>query len=203
MAHTTARVARQDTDGAVRKVKFRLPAALGMEKDGLTELNGGAGDQVSCLLPVLPVDSSINPQILPLDSRAPEGEQPVATVPTANGGTRRKHHRPWTLREVMTLVEGVARCGGGKWADIKKLAFAAVGYRTAVDLKDKWRNLLRASRAQLHPPKQGERKKQFTAAIPAPILARVRELAALQNQIPPIAASGGSTSRSGRTVHRK
>jgi hypothetical protein len=104
-------------------------------QDGLTELNGGAGDQVSCLLPVLPVDSSINPQILPLDSRAPEGEQPVATVPTANGGTRRKHHRPWTLREVMTLVEGVARCGGGKWADIKKLAFAAVGYRTAVDLK--------------------------------------------------------------------
>lgn len=32
MAHTTARAARQDTDGAVRKVKFRLPAALGMEK---------------------------------------------------------------------------------------------------------------------------------------------------------------------------
>lgn len=103
-------------------------------QDGLSELNGGAGDQVSCLLPVLPVDSSGVLHALPLDSRA-EGELPIATVPTANGGTRRKHHRPWTLREVMTLVEGVARCGGGKWADIKKLAFAAVGYRTAVDLK--------------------------------------------------------------------
>jgi hypothetical protein len=103
----------------------------------------------------------------------------------------------------MTLVEGVARCGGGKWADIKKLAFSSVGYRTAVDLKDKWRNLLRASRAQLYPPKQGERKKQFTAAIPANILARVRELAALQHQVPPGAGAAGSTSRNGRSVHRK
>lgn len=98
------------------------------------ELNGGAGDRASVLLPVVPFDPSsiLNP--LPIDSR-PENEQPIATVPTANGGTRRKHHRPWTLREVMTLVEGVARCGGGKWADIKKLAFSNVGYRTAVDLK--------------------------------------------------------------------
>jgi hypothetical protein len=35
----------------------------------------------------------------------------------------------------MTLVEGVAHCGGGKWVDIKKLAFSSIGYRTAVDLK--------------------------------------------------------------------
>jgi hypothetical protein len=97
-------------------------------------LNGGAGDRASVLLPVVPFDPSSVLQPLPLDSR-PENEQPIATVPTANGGTRRKHHRPWTLREVMTLVEGVARCGGGKWADIKKLAFSNVGYRTAVDLK--------------------------------------------------------------------
>jgi hypothetical protein len=167
------------------------------------EMNGGGlGDRASVSLSLVPFDDSPLLQALPLDSR-PENDQPIATVPTANGGTRRKHHRPWTLREVMTLVEGVARCGGGKWADIKKLAFANVGYRTAVDLKDKWRNLLRASRAQLHPAKQGERKKQFTAAIPAPILAKVRELAALQNQISPTAGSGSSTSRSGRTVHRK
>lgn len=184
MAHS-ARAARQDTERAVRK-------------DGLSELN----EEASALLPVVPFDPSAVLQPLPLDSR-PENDLPIATVPTANGGTRRKHHRPWTLREVMTLVEGVARCGGGKWADIKKLAFSNVGYRTAVDLKDKWRNLLRASRAQLHPAKQGERKKQFTAAIPAPILARVRELAALQNQISPTTETGSSTSRSGRTVHRK
>ncbi len=105
-------------------------------QDGGYELNRDAGDQVLGLLPVSSGDSTDL-----LQSRASEngadaaGEQLIATVPTANGGTRRKHHRPWTLREVMTLVEGVAHCGGGKWADIKKLAFSSVGYRTAVDLK--------------------------------------------------------------------
>ncbi|CAI5468033.1 unnamed protein product, partial [Closterium sp. Yama58-4] len=104
-----------------------------------------------------------------------------ARMYTANGGLRRKHHRPWTLREVMILVDGVARCGGGKWADIKKLAFASIGYRTAVDLKDKWRNLLRASKMALQPPKEGEqRKKAVSASIPPAVLARVRELAQQQ-----------------------
>ena len=40
---------------------------------------------------------------------------------------------------------GVERCGGGKWADIKKLGFAAIAGRSAVDLKDKWRNLMRVA----------------------------------------------------------
>jgi hypothetical protein len=35
----------------------------------------------------------------------------------------------------MTLVEGVAHYGGGKWADIKKLAFSFVGYKTTIDFK--------------------------------------------------------------------
>ncbi|KAL2610146.1 hypothetical protein R1flu_028719 [Riccia fluitans] len=200
----SARSARLDAQRTIRKVKFRLPAAPGQEKG--ESLIGEDGEQVSCLLPMLD-DQGLGDDD-PIDSqdqtcRSEENyDQAVVTVPTANGGTRRKHHRPWTLREVLTLVEGVARCGGGKWADIKKLAFSNVSYRTAVDLKDKWRNLLRASRAQLHPPKQGEiRRKQFSAAIPSQLLARVRELAALNNQpVPNI--SGTGTSRSGRTVHR-
>lgn len=102
-----------------------------MMQDGIPDMNGEAGDRV---LPIVQFDPSAVVQPLVLDSRG-ENDQLIVTVPTANGGTRRKHHRPWTLREVMTLVEGVARCGGGKWADIKKLAFSTVGYRTAVDLK--------------------------------------------------------------------
>ncbi|KAG6550137.1 hypothetical protein Mapa_008093 [Marchantia paleacea] len=204
IAHS-ARAARLDVQKTIRKVKFRLPAAPGQEKGEV--LNGGDGEQVSCLLPVR-IDESIGDHEL-LNSQyqtrsEANDDQAVVTVPTANGGTRRKHHRPWTLREVLTLVEGVARCGGGKWADIKKLAFSTVSYRTAVDLKDKWRNLLRASRAQLHPPKQGEtRKKQFSAAIPSQLLARVRELAALNNQAISNVSAGSSTSRSGRVVHRR
>ena len=40
---------------------------------------------------------------------------------------------------------GVEHCGGGKWADIKKLGFAVIAGRSAVDLKDKWRNLMRVA----------------------------------------------------------
>jgi prepilin signal peptidase PulO-like enzyme (type II secretory pathway) len=35
----------------------------------------------------------------------------------------------------MTMVEGVAHCGGGKWTNIKKLIFSSIGYRTIIDLK--------------------------------------------------------------------
>ena len=59
----------------------------------------------------------------------------VVTVPTAKGGTRRKHHRAWTLVEVMKLVEGVSKCGAGRWSEIKRLAFSSYSYRTSVDLK--------------------------------------------------------------------
>ncbi|KAL2516389.1 TRF-like 6 [Forsythia ovata] len=101
---------------------------------------------------------------------------------------RRKHHRPWTLSEVVKLVEGVAKYGAGRWSEIKRLAFASYSYRTSVDLKDKWRNLLRASFVQL-PAEKGMQvqssRKHASIPIPAPILLRVRELAEMQSQVPP------------------
>ncbi len=45
------------------------------------------------------------------------------------------------MEETEALVAGVETCGGGKWADIKKLGLRAIERRSAVDLKDKWRNL--------------------------------------------------------------
>jgi len=90
-------------------------------------------------------------------------------------GRRSKHHNPWALEEAEALVEGVAQCGGGKWADIKKLGFPAIEHRTAVDLKDKWRNLLRIAMLPHQPVKNaGDKKRE----IPPELLARVRELAA-------------------------
>ena len=92
-------------------------------------------------------------------------------------GRRSKHHNPWALEEAEALVDGVARCGGGKWADIKKLGFPAIEHRTAVDLKDKWRNLLRIAMLPHQPAKSaGDKKRE----IPAELLARVRDLAAKQ-----------------------
>jgi len=50
-----------------------------------------------------------------------------------------------SVEETEALVIGVERCGGGKWADIKKLGFPVIAQRSAVDLKDKWRNLMRVA----------------------------------------------------------
>lgn len=50
-----------------------------------------------------------------------------------------------TVEETEALVHGVESCGGGKWADIKKLGLRAIEKRSAVDLKDKWRNLQASS----------------------------------------------------------
>lgn len=69
------------------------------------------------------------------DSSGNNSDGNVVTVPTAKGGMRRKHHRPWTLSEVLKLVEGVGRYGAGRWSEIKRIAFASYSYRTSVDLK--------------------------------------------------------------------
>jgi hypothetical protein len=99
-----------------------------------------------------------------------------------DGAQRRaKHHNPWALEEAEALVEGVARCGGGRWADIKKLGFPAIEHRTAVDLKDKWRNLLRIALLPAVPGAKGaaaEKRRE----IPVALLQRVRHLAATQGK---------------------
>ncbi|KAI3983105.1 hypothetical protein MKX01_035386 [Papaver californicum] len=105
---------------------------------------------------------------------------------TTKGEPIRKHHRAWTLSEVTQLVEGVARFGAGRWSEIKRLSFTSCSYRTSVDLKDKWRNLLRASFA--HTPAVRDMtnsKKQAAVPLPAHILLRVRELAEKNSQGPP------------------
>ncbi|XP_022152933.1 uncharacterized protein LOC111020545 [Momordica charantia] len=99
---------------------------------------------------------------------------------TQKGSSRRKHHISWTLSEVMKLVEGVSEYGVGRWTEIKRLQFSSSSHRTSVDLKDKWRNLLKASDTQL----QNRRKvvlgrKQASQQVPESVLRRVRELAAI------------------------
>ncbi|XP_010261948.1 PREDICTED: uncharacterized protein LOC104600603 isoform X1 [Nelumbo nucifera] len=143
-----------------------------------------------------------NVELENLDSSRGNSDDNVVTVPTAKGGTRRKHHRAWTLTEVMKLVEGVSRYGAGRWSEIKRLAFASYTYRTSVDLKDKWRNLLRASFAQ-SPTDKGMKnsRKHASMPIPAPILLRVRELAEMHAQSAPDLSSGKLAGRSGRNVN--
>lgn len=54
---------------------------------------------------------------------------------TQKVSSHRKHHISWTSSEVMKLIEGVSRCGVGRWAEIKRLMFSSSSRRTPVDLK--------------------------------------------------------------------
>ncbi|KAI3427658.1 uncharacterized protein J3R85_009220 [Psidium guajava] len=94
------------------------------------------------------------------------------------GRRRRKHHMPWTLSEVMKLIEGVSHLGVGRWSKIKRLLFSSSKHRTSVDLKDKWRNLVKASCTQLRKKRKGlQVRKQLSHQAPESVLCRVKELA--------------------------
>ncbi|CAB1115249.1 unnamed protein product [Ectocarpus sp. CCAP 1310/34] len=86
----------------------------------------------------------------PQDTRAALGDRPspakAAALPSASGKVKAKKRsgprirHPWTEEEVKHLKAAVLALGRGKWA----LALAQYKFqdcRTAVDLKDKWRNL--------------------------------------------------------------
>ncbi|XP_075510088.1 uncharacterized protein LOC142546317 [Primulina tabacum] len=91
---------------------------------------------------------------------------------------RRKHHRLWTISEVRKLIDGVSQFGVGSWSRIKKLFFSTSSHRTSVDLKDKWRNLLKASGIHEQSEREGEKKRNMAwRPLPKPILHRVCELA--------------------------
>jgi len=106
----------------------------------------------------------------------------------SRGGGQQKVHRPWALSEVEALVAGVAQYGRGQWADIKSLKTEGVGVslcaRSAVDLKDKWRNVLRIA-MQSAPHKRRE-----ATDLPLHLLVRVRQLA-LQKGVPRHEGDGG------------
>ncbi|KAL4591549.1 hypothetical protein LXL04_004518 [Taraxacum kok-saghyz] len=90
---------------------------------------------------------------------------------------RRKRHKSWTIPEVLKLIDGVSQLGVGKWTEIKRLFFSSCHHRSAVDLKDKWRNLLRASCKLPCVKLKGEWVEgNGSPTTPHHILCRVREL---------------------------
>ncbi|KAK8542069.1 hypothetical protein V6N12_014678 [Hibiscus sabdariffa] len=60
------------------------------------------------------------------------------------------------------------------------LLFASSAYRTPVDLRDKWRNLLRSSSAHEHNRRECETKpKHAVRPLPMPVVCRIHELATI------------------------
>jgi len=59
----------------------------------------------------------------------------------------RKHNERFTLAETTQLVKGVEQLGMGKWKPVLVTYFDPGTTRNDVQLKDKWRNLVRAAHA--------------------------------------------------------
>lgn len=74
-------------------------------------------------------------------------------------------------------MEGVRGVGAGKWAEIKRTASSAVvsllSTRSAVDLKDKWRNLTRVARL---PKAQLKARLAKGSEVPLELILEVKEL---------------------------
>nr|KYP66997.1 Telomere-binding protein 1 [Cajanus cajan] len=106
-----------------------------------------------------------------------ESEDGCSTTKRSRRNDRRKHQKMWTLPEVMKLVEGISEYGVGRWTDIKRFLFSSSSYRTPIDLRDKWRNLLRASSAQKNKTEAEQNDELALRPLPFNVVHRVRELA--------------------------
>ncbi|KAI4349134.1 hypothetical protein L6164_009768 [Bauhinia variegata] len=108
---------------------------------------------------------------------ASESEYEFITTKRSRKNDRRKHQRMWTLSEVNKLVDGISEYGVGRWTDIKRVLFSSTSYRTPIDLRDKWRNLLRASCALKFNKRETGKQEHALRPLPIAVLRRVRELA--------------------------
>lgn len=122
------------------------------------------------------------------DSSPEESDDDFVSTSSEKGVDRRKNQKMWTLAEVIKLVDGVSHHGVGRWTDIKRHLFSSSSYRTPIDLRDKWRNLLRTSSADLHSDSEDEEKqkdacekkgKNAARLLPKTVLQRVSELASI------------------------
>ncbi|CAN6221900.1 unnamed protein product [Urochloa humidicola] len=68
---------------------------------------------------------------------------PVSPLPPADNKNKRRKARKWCLLEEETLRKGVEVYGSGNWKDILNNNPDVFIGRTPVDLKDKWRNMMR------------------------------------------------------------
>ncbi|XP_056169012.1 uncharacterized protein LOC115678153 isoform X3 [Syzygium oleosum] len=174
----TARSGQQigSFDGACIQVPFGLPVEEGQAKGNTLCLRQDSD--------ICPKTEDASPSERS-DLLCPSGksqtvmkEDRVIRSNMQKGRRRRKHHMPWTLSEVMKLIEGVSHLGVGRWSKIKRLLFSASKHRTSVDLKDKWRNLVKASCTQLRKKRKGlQVRKQLSHQAPESVLCRVKELA--------------------------
>lgn len=96
----------------------------------------------------------------------PDAPAPAPAPAPADSG-RKKRRKSFSAEETANLAEGVRRCGVGRWKEI--LALYRFDSRTAVDLKDKWRNMVnkRAREEQATQATQATQKQSEECTSPA------------------------------------
>ncbi|KAF7104624.1 hypothetical protein CFC21_105518 [Triticum aestivum] len=89
----------------------------------------------------------------------------------SEGQTHRskRNNDHWTSEEVKELVDGVSVYGVGPWTKLKNERFP-ISVRTAVHLKDKWRNLVKAV--------TGNEKRRITPRLDKDCVEKIKRLAA-------------------------
>uniref|UniRef100_A0ACD5TL64 Uncharacterized protein n=1 Tax=Avena sativa TaxID=4498 RepID=A0ACD5TL64_AVESA len=98
---------------------------------------------------------------------------------------RRKNKAHWTNEEVIKLVEGVETYGIGRWKKVKDHYFSKTSFRDAhsekekpdrigENLKDKWRNLLRACGVPCNSKKKKKRQKKFIVPLDTELIERIK-----------------------------
>ncbi|RVW52060.1 hypothetical protein CK203_079593 [Vitis vinifera] len=202
------RSSRTDNEGGNKVLQSRpapkrlqLPVRHHILEDDETELIGEPVKHEQCsVADTIELEQRV--ELKHVDSSGDTSDDNIATVPTAKGGMRRKHHRAWTLSEVMKLVDGVSRYGAGSGLRSSGLPLRPIHTEPQLTSRyDKWRNLLRASFA-LSPAEKGmSSRKHGSMPIPAAILLKVRELAEMHAQVAPNLGTSKPSGCGGRTVH--
>ncbi|KAI4365605.1 hypothetical protein MLD38_021573 [Melastoma candidum] len=165
--------------GPLRSMMPGMMTSLPMEEESSEGVGIGTSSRASSEKGLVEKHENCSEDELGESSFEDESEDEITRNRPKKSGDRRKQQRMWTLPEVVKLVDGISEFGVGRWTQIKRLSFAASPYRTPIDLRDKWRNLLRASCALK--PNNGTTgpEKNSGRLLPKSLLRRVHELASL------------------------
>ncbi|KAK1357425.1 hypothetical protein POM88_050681 [Heracleum sosnowskyi] len=157
-----------------------LLSALPLNEQSSMEKGNESKDSADSVSPNSDVDFDMELYSVESQETSSEGSFVSEAKTHKNNSSKRQRHLPWSLEEVLQLVDGVSEHGVGKWTEIKRMCFSSSPHRSAVDLKDKWRNLLRASCRHFESNKRAGRGKNCdTQHLPRDILHRVKDLSCI------------------------
>uniref|UniRef100_J3N2Z0 Myb-like domain-containing protein n=1 Tax=Oryza brachyantha TaxID=4533 RepID=J3N2Z0_ORYBR len=88
---------------------------------------------------------------------------------------QRKNNAHWTLNEVAKLVKGISKYGVSRWTKLKRDYFPE-SLRTAVHLKDKWRNLLKACGINITSRKKGKTQKTMLRPLDTRLIEQIKQV---------------------------